>query len=263
MKRSEKRGGMRSTTSMHLSLVAILVMLMSLGLLGPAVHTAWGQGCGNGYIDEGEECGEPGLDPCPEETPICCQCQCLTALEACGNGYLDEGEQCEVGFECPSEAPFCYQCKCLLAIVLAHFEATRLDGGVKIDWGTASEIDTLGFNLLRSESEEGPYSQINESLIPGEGGESSGAEYTYIDTDVEDCNCKTYWYKLEEVDIHGVSTLYGPVFATHGASTWGVASQAGISGTVQSQSVAINYLLSGTLLFVSVWLGIVAYRRKR
>jgi len=129
---------------------------------------------------------------------------------------------------------------------------------------TGSELDNLGFNLLRSEAEEGPYSKINESLIPGEGDQSWGAMYSYTDTDVE--NGTTYWYQLEDVDIYGVSTLHGPVSATPGASKWGVASQAGVSGMVQSQSVALNYLFGGTglpLLFVSVWLGVVAYRRKR
>ena len=40
----------------------------------------------------------------------------------------------------------------------------------------------------------------------------SGASYTYTDTDV--VKGVTYYYQLEDVDIHGVSAFHGPVSAT-------------------------------------------------
>jgi hypothetical protein len=42
----------------------------------------------------------------------------------------------------------------------------------------------------------------------------SGASYVYTDADV--VKGVTYYYKLEDVDIHGVSTFHGPVSATPG-----------------------------------------------
>jgi hypothetical protein len=77
---------------------------------------------------------------------------------------------------------------------------------------TASEIDNAGFNLYRAESKDGEYVKINSALIPAEGNGTSGATYQYIDKDVK--NRTAYYYKLEDIDIYGVSTFHGPVSAT-------------------------------------------------
>lgn len=45
--------------------------------------------CGDGVIDEGEDCNEPGLT-CV--TGVCVGCRCLTT---CGDGIVDPGEQCD------------------------------------------------------------------------------------------------------------------------------------------------------------------------
>ena len=37
---------------------------------------------------------------------------------------------------------------------------------ISVEWSTASEIGTAGFNLYRSFSVEGPYEKVNEYLIP-------------------------------------------------------------------------------------------------
>jgi len=97
-------------------------------------------------------------------------------------------------------------------INLSSFTATPKAGEVIIEWTTASEIDNGGFNLYRAEAEDGEYVKINKSLIPGEGSPSSEATYQYIDKDVK--NHSTYFYKLEDIDIYGTSTMHGPVGAT-------------------------------------------------
>jgi hypothetical protein len=51
-------------------------------------------------------------------------------------------------------------------------------------------------------------------LIPAQGSADTGVSYDYTDTDV--VTGVTYYYKLEDVDIHGVSTFHGPVSATPG-----------------------------------------------
>jgi len=53
--------------------------------------------------------------------------------------------------------------------------------------------------------------KINPSLIPAEGTSTSGATYQYVDDDVK--NRKTYYYKLEDIDLSGKSTMHGPVSA--------------------------------------------------
>ena len=92
-------------------------------------------------------------------------------------------------------------------IELLYLDATGMDGAVRITWGTESEIDTRGFNIWRSEYEDGEYENINEALIPAEGGPD---DYEYGDNEV--INGTTYWYKLQEVGLNG--TYHGPVSAT-------------------------------------------------
>jgi len=170
--------------------------------------------CGDGIVDPGEAC-EEGLVPC-QEGYTCEGCQC-EKIPVCGDGVLDSGEECDVGFACLAIRPFCWGCQCVLAVDLASFNATGLDGSVKIDWSTGNEVDNLGFYVQRSDTEGGPYTRINSSIILAQGGVSWGADYTYTDTNVE--NGRTYWYKLEDVDRYQGSTLHGPVSATPGAST--------------------------------------------
>jgi hypothetical protein len=96
-------------------------------------------------------------------------------------------------------------------VKLSSFTATPADRAVILTWTTASEIDNAGFNLYRSESETGGYVKINSSLIPAQGSPTSGATYQYVDNNVK--NRTTHYYKLEDIDLNGKSTLHGPVSA--------------------------------------------------
>jgi hypothetical protein len=96
-------------------------------------------------------------------------------------------------------------------INLASFTATPKFSKVIIQWSTESEIDNAGFNIYRSESENGDYIKVNDSLILSEGTSTQGAAYEFIDNNVQ--NRKTYWYKLEDIDLNGTPTMHGPVRA--------------------------------------------------
>jgi hypothetical protein len=95
------------------------------------------------------------------------------------------------------------------AIGLSRFIASPRNQSVILEWSTESEIDNVGFNLYRSTTETGEYIKINTELIPAKGTATQGAAYEFIDKNVR--NRKTYWYKLEDIDINGVSTLHGPI----------------------------------------------------
>jgi hypothetical protein len=97
-------------------------------------------------------------------------------------------------------------------INISTFTATPKAGKVILNWSTASEIDNAGFNLYRAETEDGEYIKINDSLIPAQGSSTQGASYEFIDNDVK--NRKTYYYKLEDIDLNGTSTMHGSVSAT-------------------------------------------------
>ncbi|MCP4714236.1 MAG: hypothetical protein GY868_03890, partial [Deltaproteobacteria bacterium] len=101
---------------------------------------------------------------------------------------------------------------CPTLIELEAFSATRLSNEVNITWTTSAEINTSGFNLYRSESEQGSYTKINTALIPSRGGPHSGETYHYIDTNVPEN--ATLFYLLEEIDTDNNTARYGPVAAT-------------------------------------------------
>jgi hypothetical protein len=97
-------------------------------------------------------------------------------------------------------------------INLSSFTATPKAGEIILEWSTESEIDNAGFNIYRAESVDGNYTKINTSLIPAQGSSTQGASYEFTDTNLQ--NRKTYYYKLEDIDLNGTSTMHGPVSAT-------------------------------------------------
>lgn len=75
---------------------------------------------------------------------------------------------------------------------------------IVIRWSTETEVNTAGFNVYRAESEEGPWTKINPSLIPGAPDPIRGGSYEFTDTNV--LAGVTYWYELEEVELGGQAT---------------------------------------------------------
>jgi hypothetical protein len=94
-------------------------------------------------------------------------------------------------------------------ITLLSFTAAATDDQVTLAWETASELDNEGFNLWRSPSADGQFVKINSDLIQAQGNEITGASYSFVDSGV--ASGVTYYYKLEDVDFYGVSTLHSPV----------------------------------------------------
>ena len=97
-------------------------------------------------------------------------------------------------------------------ISLSGFAAIPRTKTILLTWSTETEIDTAGFNIYRAESENGDYIKINSELIPAEGSSTQSTSYEFIDKDVK--NRKPYYYKLEDRDLGGNSTLHGPISAT-------------------------------------------------
>lgn len=95
----------------------------------------------------------------------------------------------------------------VLVIVLAGFLLVDvweayLDPVIVIEWETASEMNTVGFNLYRSESPIGGQEvKINADFIPPASDPLVGGSYSFSDNGVQQ-NHK-YYYWLEEVDSSG------------------------------------------------------------
>ena len=97
------------------------------------------------------------------------------------------------------------------AITLSSFDAKPGNHSVTLIWVTETEIDNAGFNIYRAGA-DGEFVKINAEIIPAQGTAASGAAYQFVDSGVQ--NRQTYSYKLEDVDLNGAATQYGPKTAT-------------------------------------------------
>ena len=67
--------------------------------------------CGNGVVNTGEQCGEPGLT-CSDACTSCNQCICALNQPVCGDGLVCGSEQCEADADCPANQ-VCAGCQCV------------------------------------------------------------------------------------------------------------------------------------------------------
>ncbi len=225
-----------------------------------------GSDCTDDICDEdADTCENPCLatgweDPCCED-PACSADPICEKEPVCDDGFIDPGERCgEPGLEaCPEYAPLCLNCTdCGIPVELLYFHVGSTAGGVSLIWETVAEIDTAGFNILRSESQAGAYEKINDVLIPAEGGPTQGALYSHLDSGVQ--TGVTYWYKLQDVDVTGESYIHdAAVSVTPAGGGWGAGAQAStIGGPTGASSKPFNSIA----LFL-IPIGAVLILRKR
>jgi Secretion system C-terminal sorting domain len=99
-------------------------------------------------------------------------------------------------------------------VSLSSFSAEFSDGTPVLHWTTQSETDNLGWNLYRSEDENGfeneDYSQINSIMIAGMGTTSIPTNYSFTD-EYPNIEGHIYFYWLESVSTINELELFGPV----------------------------------------------------
>ena len=74
---------------------------------------------------------------------------------------------------------------------------------IMVQWTTASELDTAGFNIYRSNSVDREFVQVNQNLIPASHDSLTGGSYEYKDQNVIPGHI--YYYVLEDIDNDGVA----------------------------------------------------------
>ncbi len=93
-------------------------------------------------------------------------------------------------------------------VLLSSLSASAdVKGTVTLRWNTSAESYNAGFHVQRSQSLNGPFTRITSEMIrPRRDG-----TYSFVDDKVH-AGAK-YYYKLEDIDVSGRSTLHGPVEA--------------------------------------------------
>ena len=115
----------------------------------------------------------------------------------------------------------------VLPVSLSKFRPERLESGaIVIRWVTESETNNAGFNILRSETKDGEFKQINTKLIAGHGTTSERNTYTHTDTSAKPN--VVYYYQIQDVSLDGkvqtlrMSRLKGHISpAGKATTTWG------------------------------------------
>lgn len=113
--------------------------------------------------------------------------------------------------------------------------------GVTITWETATEVNTMGFNVYRTESPtESDFEQVNDELIPAKGDPLTGATYEVKDDRVKPGHL--YFYQVEEVEWGGARNRYPET----------VQARAGVSRIWLIAEGAVLILLGGGLLYLQL-----------
>ena len=93
------------------------------------------------------------------------------------------------------------------AVQFRGFTASATKKGVQLRWKTASEVDTLGFNVYRDV--KGKRVKVNRSLIASASiGGTAGHSYSFLDRLGLKAKAPRYW--LQVVDLDGKRTWHGP-----------------------------------------------------
>jgi hypothetical protein len=179
------------------------------------------------------------------------------AFDTDGNGFTQTNSSPAAGvtwFEVGIAAD-----DCPTAIELVSFSAeTTPERHVALNWETATERDNAGFNIFRSPTATFDASsavQINESLIAAEGSLGQGASYTFTDSTVPS---GVWYYFLEDIDMYGVRTQYGPVIVDASAPTSAALSR--LSGTASESDAIWLTVLTAVML---IGLAAQGFKRKR
>lgn len=121
----------------------------------------------------------------------------------------------------------------VLALALSGvvFNLSR-HASVVIEWSTASELDTIGFNIYRGETQDAIAMQINEQMIPAAADALTGSDYQYVDSTVQPG--RRYFYWLEDVNASGGVGRNGPIEA-------------------RASDMRVEWILIGVLFVILAW----------
>ena len=94
-----------------------------------------------------------------------------------------------------------------LPITLATFRAQLNPGGsgIRLEWGTVSEVNNYGFYVQRREGSAGTYAEVLNSFVAGHGTTLEPQSYSFVDNTLPKAG--QYVYRLKQVDLDGTEHL--------------------------------------------------------
>jgi hypothetical protein len=99
------------------------------------------------------------------------------------------------------------------ALIWLMFILSACTSPVRVEWATATELDTTGFNVYRGASPDGPFDvKVNAELIPPAADPLVGGRYAVTDETAR--AGVRYYYQLQEVERTGRVNTFGPIAAT-------------------------------------------------
>ncbi len=103
------------------------------------------------------------------------------------------------------------------AVSLIYFRGQGQDSAVVLEWATATELDTVGFEIERALQLEGPFQRLSAiGFVPSLASDAfSGAEYEVRDEDGVN-NGQNYFYILIEIELDGTENRTQPIVVTAG-----------------------------------------------
>lgn len=97
-----------------------------------------------------------------------------------------------------------------VAITLLSFNAHIMNDNVVLSWHTGSEINQAGYDLYRSQNQQGPWQRVNDRIIPAENNAATGGQYQFIDQNSD----LARFYRLASIETSGHIEYYGPIKAS-------------------------------------------------
>ena len=88
-----------------------------------------------------------------------------------------------------------------VTLVCFNGSVSATEGGVVLEWKTASEVNNFGFTVQRKSSLDAEYADIPGSFIEGKGTTVEAQRYSYVDKSIAAAG--TYAYRLKQQDLDG------------------------------------------------------------
>ncbi len=92
-------------------------------------------------------------------------------------------------------------------VTIDYLRASVAATGVRLNWGTALEVNTLAFHVYRAETDD-RVSAVRVTAEPIASRASTGADYEFVDTNADSGRAYRYW--LQEIELGGALNEYGP-----------------------------------------------------